>query len=166
MSRLELVIDQIRKTRNYTEDLLDNIQPEDWFRQPSEGVTHIAWQVGHLAMAQYRLAIQRIRGQKPDDQALIPESFLSQFGKGSVPDPDPDKYCRPDEIRQVFDRVHQQVVAELESLPEELLDESTDSPHPMFNTKLGALQWSAQHEMLHAGQIGLLRRLFGNEPLR
>ncbi len=166
MSRLQLVVDQIRTTREYTEDLLDNIEPEDWFRQPSEGVTHIAWQVGHLAMAQYRLALQRIRGQKPDDQALIPESFLSQFGKGSVPDGDPSKYARSEEIRQVFDRVHQQVVAELESLPEELLDESTDSPHPMFNTKLGALQWSAQHEMLHAGQIGLLRRLFGNEPLR
>jgi uncharacterized damage-inducible protein DinB len=31
---------------------------------------------------------------------------------------------------------------------------------------MGALNFSADHEYLHAGQIGLLRRLLGKEPLR
>jgi hypothetical protein len=31
---------------------------------------------------------------------------------------------------------------------------------------LDALLFSSKHEMLHAGQIGLLRRLFGKQPLR
>ena len=34
-------------------------------------------------------------------------------------------------------------------------------PHSLFETKMGALYWSARHEMLHAGQIGLLKRLVG-----
>ena len=32
-------------------------------------------------------------------------------------------------------------------------------------TKLRALLWCARHEMLHAGQIGLLRRHLGYPPM-
>jgi uncharacterized damage-inducible protein DinB len=31
-------------------------------------------------------------------------------------------------------------------------------------TKLEALFWCSQHELIHAGQIALLRRLIGKEP--
>ena len=166
MSQLELALDQIRSVRRYAEDLIDNIDPGDWFRQPSEGVTHVAWQVGHLAMAQYRLALERVRGKQAADEELMPESFLALFGKGSEPDADPAKYPSIKEIHGVFDQVHARTLDELAGLSDDVLDEPTHAPHPRFNTKLGALQWCAQHEMLHAGQIGLLRRLFGNVPLR
>jgi hypothetical protein len=33
-------------------------------------------------------------------------------------------------------------------------------------TRLGALLFSSHHEMLHAGQIGVLRRLLGKAPVR
>jgi hypothetical protein len=39
-------------------------------------------------------------------------------------------------------------------------------PHPLVRTKLWALLWCAQHEAVHAGQIGLLRRQLGHAPLR
>jgi hypothetical protein len=39
------------------------------------------------------------------------------------------------------------------------------APHPFAKTKLLALLWCANHEMLHAGQIGLLRRLLGCPPM-
>ncbi len=165
MPRLESAIDQICTARRYTEKLIDGIDPGDWFRQPSEGVTHVAWQVGHLAMAEFRLANQRIRGPQPDDGEFVTEEFLKLFGKGSVPTPEPDRYPSAEEIRTVFDRVHQRTIEELRSLPEKVWDESSEPQHPMFSTKLGALIWTAQHEFSHAGQIGLLRRLFGKEPL-
>jgi hypothetical protein len=166
MTRLELVTGQIKAARKYTEILIDAMEPGDWFRQPSEGVTHLAWQVGHLAIAQYRLALQRVRGTRAGDGNLIPEEYLKLFGKGSVPVADAGKYPSPEEIRGVFDGVHRQVLRELAELPEEVLDEPTEGQHPMFHTKCGALEWSAEHEFLHAGQIGLLRRLFGSAPLR
>ena len=76
MSRIELIVGQIGTARQYTLSLLEDLGPDDWFRQPSEGVTHIAWQVGHLAVAEYFLTLERIRGQGPDDAELIP---LTQF---------------------------------------------------------------------------------------
>jgi uncharacterized damage-inducible protein DinB len=38
-------------------------------------------------------------------------------------------------------------------------------PSPFAKTKLTALFWCSHHEMLHAGQIGLLRRQLGHPPL-
>lgn len=167
MLAIKHVLEQVSTARLYTQDMLSHIPPDLWFRQPSEGVTHVAWQVGHLAIAQYGLALKRVRGEKPEDEELISTSFREAFGKGSLPKPDPADNPSIEQIRAVLDHVHQQVLAELPVLPDEVFDEPSDTPpHPMFKTKLGAVRWSAQHEFIHIGQIALLRRLFGNEWLR
>jgi hypothetical protein len=165
MSRLDLAIKQIVFARNYTIRLLDNTKLEDWFRQPPAGITHIAWQVGHLAMAQYRMALERIRGKRPGDPDVISDGFLKLFGKESVPQADASKYPTPANIRAVFDRVHQQLLKELPSLNDTDLDQPILKPHSLVKTKLWALLWCAQHEAVHAGQIGLLRRQLGYAPL-
>lgn len=165
MSHLQLAIDQITFARNYTVRLLDQTKTDDWFRQLPGGITHIAWQVGHLSMAQYRLALERIRGRRSEDTSLIPDDNLTLFGKDSVPVADPARYPTSGDIRSVFDRVHQQLLKELPTLDEKELDQPVLKPHPLAKTKLWALLWCAQHEMLHAGQIGLLRRQLGYTPL-
>ena len=165
MNRLQLAIEQIVFARNYTIRLLDQTPATEWFRQPPGGISHIAWQVGHLAFAQYRMALERIRGQWPQDANLISEDFLCLFGRDSVPDPDPKKYPNETEIRAVFDRVHEQVLRELRNLEESELDQPVLKQHPLVKTKMWALLWCAQHETVHAGQIGLLRRQLGYAPL-
>ena len=165
MSRLVQAVDQIVQARKYTLWLLENIDPKDWFRPAPANLTHIAWQVGHLAMAEYRLALDRMRGIKPEDAQIISAAFLKQFGKDSVPDMTPAKYPGVEEIKTVLNRVHQQTLHEMKTLPEQELDAPPLKPHPLFTTKLGSLFWCARHEMLHAGQIGLLRRLLGYKPI-
>src|SRR6266404_4282021 len=160
MSRLALVISQIARVRKYTLRLLENTDTAEWFRQPPGGVTHIAWQAGHIAGAGYRLSLERIRGRRPEDVNLITPEFSAHFARETVPNPDPAKNPTPVEIQATLARVHQQTLLELHALSEAALDEETAPPrHPLFDTKLGALLWCAQHEMLHAGHIGLLRRL-------
>jgi uncharacterized damage-inducible protein DinB len=127
MTGAERAVEAIRRAREYTNHLLGHIATEDWFRMPHEGVSHVAWQVGHLAYA-------------------------------------PTAYPTPAEIRQVFDSVHRRSLEETSALSDAVLAEPA-SPHARFSTKGGALTWCAEHEMLHAGQIGLLRRLLGQAPL-
>jgi hypothetical protein len=165
MTRRDLAIELIVFSRNYTLRLIDATPREDWFRQPAGGVTHVAWQVGHLAMAQYRLGMERIRGRRSDDADLISDEFLQQFGKGSRPDADAAAFSSAEAIKTVFDRVHQRLLQELPSLPDSELDQPVLKPHPLVKTKWWALLWLAQHEAVHAGQIGLVRRLLGYEPL-
>jgi hypothetical protein len=164
MSDLNTALEQIAFARRYTLGLLAGIEPADWFRMPAEGVTHIAWQVGHLAFAQYRLVLERVRGKRSDDAELISDEFLQLFGRNSVPDPDPARYPDPAEIRAVLDRVYEQVLQDLPALPETELDALIIPPHRLARTKREVLWWCGQHEMLHAGQIGLLRRLLGYAP--
>jgi hypothetical protein len=166
MNRLELAIEQIVFARNYTIGILDETPAAEWFRQPPGGVSHVAWQVGHLACAQYRMALWRLRGTQPQDTVLLPEEFQRLFGYDSVPDPDAAKYPSAADIRAVFDRVHEQVLRELRALDESEVDQPVLHPHPFAKTKLPALLWCAHHEMLHAGQIGLLRRQLGHPPMR
>lgn len=166
MIRLKIAVDQLLFARNYTLDLLDTVSTVDWYHLPNEGVTHIGWQVGHLAVAEYRLAIERIRGAKEGDEHLIPPHYFELFGKSSVPSSDPGDYPGPDEIRATLDRVHVAALNGMRSLPVEQLDLPLESPHPAAKTKLEALLFCGQHEMLHAGQIGLLRRLLGYKPVR
>jgi hypothetical protein len=165
MTEIDLLVSQIRSARKYTEHLLETIDETDWFRMPVGGVTHVAWQVGHLAYAEYRLALERIRGVAAGDAELIPERFQRLFGRQSVPDPDPSHAPAPAELRGVFDRVHRQALAELANFSDADLDIPIPSPHPLARNRREVLLWCGQHEMLHAGQIGLLRRLLGQAPL-
>jgi hypothetical protein len=158
-------LDRIVFARTYTVGLLDTIDPADWYRMPSEGVTHVAWQVGHLAFSQYRLCLVRVRGPRPDDDDLIPPAVLRAFGRDSVPDPDPAKGPPPAEVRAAFDRVHQRVLADLADFPDPDLDSSINAPHRIVRTKIDALRWCGAHELVHAGQVALLRRLFGQKPI-
>ncbi len=165
-SHLQLACRQIEFARSYTKSLLQDIADDQWFRCPSDATTHLAWQAGHLAMAEYGLCLFRIRGRQPEDLELMPGAFRKKYGKGSTPDPDPSNNVPPAEILAVLDRVHAQAMKELADCPDHVLQETVDEPYAVFNTKLGALLFCSAHEMMHAGQIGLLRRCLGKQPIR
>jgi len=163
---LQVALKQIEFARGYTLTLLDDIDEADWFTMPSGCVTHIAWQVGHLAMAQYGLALFRQRGRQPADTELMSSKFRKQFSRGATPDPNSGNNATPAEIRDVFDQVHQQVLTEVPGFSTDELDTLIPEPYAVFDTKLGALFFCANHEMLHAGQIGLIRRMLGKAAIR
>jgi hypothetical protein len=166
ISRLEIAIKHIESARTYTWSLLDGLDDVDWYWMPSPQVTHIAWQVGHLAMAQYGLTLFRQRGRQSEDSELMSGAFRKQFMKGTTPNSDAATGASVAEIKEVFQRVHVQALREIPTFTAAQLDEPVDPPHAAFATKFGALLFAADHEMLHAGQIGLLRRLMGKEPVR
>ena len=158
MSRLQLAVEQISFARDYTIWHLDQTPATEWFRLPPGGVSHIA-------VAEYSLALCGIRGPQPQDTGLISEKHLTLFGPDSMPDPDPTAYPDQSELRAVFDRVHEEVLRELAGLGEGELDQPVPDALPFAKTKLLMLLWCARHEMLHAGQIGLLRRQLGYSHL-
>lgn len=164
MNRLQIALEQIEASRRYTLMFLEKIPHGDWFKMPA-GVTHIAWQVGHLAVAEYRLCMERIRGRAPAEEALIANDFLSLFGRDSQPCAESSQYPAPSEILRVLVAVHAQVQREVPTWSQEEWDAPVAMPHSQFNTRIGALFWCARHEMVHAGQIALLRRQLGNPPL-
>ncbi len=162
MSEGAIALREIETVRRYSLKLLEGVNDSLWFRQPAEGVTHIAWQVGHLAAAQYMLCVTRLRGERPEDQELFGPGVRDLFIRGSVPDADPAGYPTPNALRAILERVHSLSVATAQAHSDaDLAATAIGKPHSLFDTKMGALYWCARHEMLHAGQIGLLKRLLG-----
>lgn len=167
--RLEIAIRQIEFARRYTQSLLEDLTDDEWYFVPesSELVTHIAWQCGHIAMAQYGLTLFRQRGRASVDSSLMSGKFRKRFMRGTEPTADRAEYPTPSEILEVMEKVHRQMLIEAPELDGDHLDEELDEgPHAGFATKYGSFLFCAPHEMVHAGQIGMLRRMMGKEPLR
>jgi hypothetical protein len=163
---LTIAIQQIQFARDYTLRLLAETDEADWYRLPPGCPTHLAWQVGHLAMAEYGLCLFRQRGRQEIDREIMPSDFRKSFSRSSQPKSDPAEFMPAVDIRTIFDRVHAQVLQEAPSFTADQLKEPVDAPYAVEATKLGCLYFCSHHEMLHAGQIGLVRRLLGKEPVR
>ena len=165
-ARLESVIERLRRARAFTRQFLTGLAADEWFWTPPTYTTHIAWQVGHIAVAEYNLCLRRLRGRTADDERLIPDAFIEAFKLGSTPVAGASNNPSLEEIQRVFDGVHEQVLSELPLVDNAELDTPLEKPHPAFKTKLGAIEYSPHHELVHAGQIAMLRRLMGKPPIR
>ncbi|MEM9585820.1 MAG: DinB family protein [Planctomycetota bacterium] len=163
---LEAAIGQIDFTRRYTHELLDATPQELWYQMPSGLPTHVAWQVGHLAVSQYGLLMFRIRGRRPDDLDLIPGRFRKAFGRGGTPNIDVGSQPTPAELLERLNRVYELATKEIRQTEPAVLLEPVEMPYAAYPCKLGAVLFCPIHEQLHGGQIGLLRRALGLESLR
>lgn len=162
--RLAAALERIRASRRMTLSFIGDLEDDQWFWQPAEGLNHIGWHVGHLAFAQYFLCLKRQRDRIVADEQLITTDFLKRYKQGSKPKGEPEENYSPTELRAVFDAVFEQSLYELSGRTDEELQVPTSPPHPIFETKLGAVEWCSQHELMHAGQIVLLRRMMGKQP--
>lgn len=166
LSGRDQVVAQMKWARQYSLQLIESIPHELWYVQPAGISTHVAWQVGHLAVSQYGLMLFRQRGRAPGDLDLMPGWLRKQFGRGTTPRPQSENSPSPSELLGRLAKIHEQAVAEVAIESAALLCEPTDMPYAAYPIKLGALVFCPIHESLHAGQIGLLRRMHGLESLR
>ena len=152
--------------RQYCLQLLESVPESLWYVKPDGVASHLAWQVGHLAVAQYGLMLFRQRGRAQGDVQLMPGWLRKQFGRGSIPSDSADAMPTPGELLRYLSAIHQQAANESMQLSAATLRESCDLPYCVYPNKLGALMLAPIHESIHAGQIGLIRRGHGLQPVR
>ncbi len=169
---------QIQWARHYTLSLLAQTPRELWFERPlistagshDESVpfaSHIAWQVGHLAVSQYGLLMFRIHGRRDEDLDLIPSRFRKAFSRGSDPATVSSSQWSADELAERLERVHTAALQGLmHGLDTGVLLESVEMPYAVYPIKLGAILFCPLHEHIHSGQIGVIRRCLGLAPVR
>lgn len=159
-------IQQHRWTRQYSLQLIESVPEELWYKIPEGMSTHLAWQVGHLAVSQYGLMLFRQRGRAEGDLTILPGWLRKQFGKGTLPPAISDSAPLPTELLEKLSQIHQQAILEAEQFSVASLREECDMPYCVYPVKLGALMFAPIHEGIHAGQIGLIRRGLGLAPIR
>lgn len=166
LSGRDQVIQQMSWARQYTLQLIASIPRELWYVRPTGATTHVAWQVGHLAVSQYGLMLFRQRGRTAGDLELMPGWLRKQFGRGTQPAETAEGQPESEELLTRLAAIHTQSLEEVAQLSAATLREPIDMPYAAYPIKLGALLFCPIHEALHAGQIGLLRRLHGLDPVR
>jgi DinB superfamily len=165
-TRVSAFIDALAFARGYTGELLDVIPDADWFAMPPGCPSHVAWQVGHLAFAEARLVVERVGGRTEVGGGVLPAEFIAHFARNSIPDASPANHPTPAEIRRVLDRVHGAALQTLRDTRDEDLETLVPgTPHRFCRTKADFARWASHHEFLHAGQIGLIRRMLGKGPV-
>ncbi len=160
------MLGQMAFARNYTLDLLKTVPEDLWAVNPPGIPTNFAWQVGHLAMAQYGLMLYRQRGRADGDLELMPGGVRKKYARGSKPFDDPALNPPKTQLLELLTKIDLAATTFVSQMPAELLAEPTDMPYAAYPIKLGALLFCPLHESIHAGQIGLLRRAHGLEPVR
>jgi len=166
LNHRDVAIGQMRFTREYLLGLLEGVSAEQWNVIPPGSTSHIAWQVGHLAVAQYGLMLFRQRGRAEGDIELMPGWLRKNFGKGTQPSPDPTANPSRDELLAILDKIHQRSMKDAPLYEASSLAEPADMPYAVFPMKLGALLFAPLHESIHIGQIGVLRRMLGLASIR
>lgn len=161
MNLLDHLKNEMVLTRRYTCELLERIDHDHWFTRPAGLQTHIAWQVGHLAMAQFRLCVFYIRPVTDADKAVISDAFIAHFRKGTTPTPEPADYPSVEQILRTFHDVHAYILGQWNDYAAMDLQADFHPPHRVAKRKIDMLSWVSRHEMLHAGQIGLISRQLG-----
>ncbi len=155
---------QLRFIRAYFLELVNSVPKERWKEIPNGSPSNIAWQVGHVAVAEYGLLLFRQRGRAEEDLDLMPGWLRKKYGKGSKPSSDLQE--SPDELLDALHRIHERSLACIESLALSQFLDPIDMPYAAYPNKLGAVLFCPLHESIHCGQVGVLRRLLGCEPIR
>ncbi len=166
MSIAAMLADQVDGSRQWTLKLIADVEGDEWTYQPGDGLHHILWLCGHLALTEHALVLTRCLGGDPPDP-----TFAGHFPIGapvkSVAEHD---YPSPDAVKNRMETTHNRVLEAIRGMSDAALAEpcygADGTPHPHYSTKGGAIAHCARHEGFHAGQIALLRRLMGKPFIR
>ncbi len=139
----------IERRQNLYQDFLKGLSQEQWFTQPDGFANNIAWNVGHLVVAQQGL----IYGRLGVDGYLTPE-LPPMFRPGTSPT---DWTAQPDmdEIIKLFLEWPQKLAADIEAgkFDNYVQPEGGEGPPKVPQSALHAMIFNQFHEGLHRGHI-------------
>lgn len=144
-------------------NVLADISDEESNKTVGDPMNNVKFIAGHLLWAQRNLA--RTGGA----QVTVP--WVDHFASGpgaTEEDLNAPKSELPtlQMIKDKWNEIAPAIRTGLENLPEEALNSPVQFLLPMFNTVAGVWAFINHHQAYHIGQIGVLRRGLGKEPMK
>jgi hypothetical protein len=154
--------DIIRQTLDSSDMILkryiDDLNDADLLVRPAEGMNHIAWQLGHLIVAE-RTFVEDV---KPGASPALPEGFEANHAKETHDSDDAKRFSTKSEYLALWDAQRAATKAALDALS----DEDLEKPGPerwrrMVPSLGGLLNFAGGHTLMHVGQFVPVRRKLG-----
>jgi hypothetical protein len=137
---------------------LNDLSDADILIRPVPDANHIAWQLGHVIASECRLGRQLPGSTYPE----LPAGFAEQHVKGNSKTDPPKGFGSKGQYLELFTKVRQATLANLEKLSEVDLDKPATGDIAKMAPTLGAiLLLAASHAVLHIGQFSAVRRKLG-----
>ena len=153
----------LEANHNITKSLLSDLSDADLLVRPVPGANHIAWQLGHLIVAETHLAGEQLPGAS---YPQLPAGFTDTYGSGGATKDGPAGFLSKAEYLALFNKARAVSLAELEKLSDANLDRPTVGPMAKLAPTLGNLfLLVANHTMMHTGQFTVVRRKLGKPVL-
>lgn len=144
-------------TRLYS-NALSGISETESTQRENDYVNNIKFIAGHLLNTRVGFLTQLTGGQ-PDG------SYADQFGRGVKLDPSAN-YPSLDQITSRWRETADGISQGLANLPAEALAAPAPVQTPIGDeTMRGLFSFLLSHEAYHIGQLGLLRKMIGKEPM-
>jgi hypothetical protein len=137
---------------------LEDITAQEMLERPAPDANHIAWQLGHLISAEYRL----IEAAAPGSMPALPDGFAERHSKDSAASNNPADFLSKDEYLKLAANVRAGTLKVLDRLSEADLDKPVTGRVPPFVKRAGdSFVTVGSHWSSHAGQWVVLRRKLG-----
>ena len=125
-----------------------------------EGANHCLWVLGHTAVTDNMLV-----GQIDESGKVELEGYWEKFGMGSTPVADAAQYPTKAELLEVMAERRRTLLALVDGLDDAGLGRATTGPVKDFAPTIGELvRMIGWHEVMHAGQLSMVRRSLGFKP--
>lgn len=164
MSSKKYLSAQLNLVCSTFEKSLVGLSDEACNQRPHENVNHIKYIAGHLLNAMYGMGI--VAGANLERKW---DDIFAGGGKSKIQDN--FNYPTIEEIKAEWNKICPQIQAAFEKLPEEKL--SKELPNSflkntgIFDGTIGDFfAFMNQHQFYHIGQIGIIRKMQGQDSMR
>ncbi|MGE3182322.1 MAG: DinB family protein [Phycisphaerae bacterium] len=144
----------IRLCHSVVTAYLADLSNEELLDAPASGANAVAWQLGHVLVSNEEM-LRALGGSPPP----LPPDFVSTHSRSAARSSTADQFAAKSEYLAYFAAQHEYALQFLEAYPENLLGEpGPEKTRAYLPTNAAVFLMLGTHEMMHAGQIAVLRR--------
>ncbi len=142
---------------------LSDLDDKDLLVRPVPGANHIAWQLGHLVCSEHGIT----NGAKAGSAAALDADFIERYSRKNTGSDDPNIFRESKKtLLEMYSAQRDATLALVETLSESDFDAPSPEKFKGYGPTVGSLLLlQGSHEMLHAGQVAVIRRVLGKPIL-
>lgn len=158
MKTHQVLVDLLSTSRFVMSSYLEDLTDKDLLVRPVEGAHHAAWQLGHLICSES----QMIEGIRPHAEKLVSGDFASRHDKSRAFEPAELWAVSKSEYLRRMELVRSATLSLLRELSEDDLSAAGPGFMRSYAPTVGSVFTSVgSHELMHAGQIAVIRKKLG-----
>jgi len=155
----QTLVETLELSRDLTNYYFKKLEEQDLykvFEVEGKKLNSVLWLMAHITVSENWLLLVCTGGEK----VSIP--WASQFGLGSLV-PEKEDYPSIEEIKKMFDHVHQKSINYVRKLTDNDLEKPTINGIDFGgeDSVRAIIKHAIRHECSHAGQLGWLCKLYG-----